>query len=283
MTPTTASPSGHRAEGRAGHRAEHRVEGVAERNVRTVKDMEAEARAERTPGQRFVDGITALVSTVQFWAFHAALLAVWCGLNGGLVPGVPRWDPWPFETLRTLLSLEAIMISCTVLLIQGRMRQNTTRQQHLNLQIALLAEVEATKTLAMVRALCLHHGLAEPHDPEVEQLVRRLAPDALAEEVQEHLTPAQVRGPLLARRAPGAEHRSGETQPHAEQREPAPRARKGLLSRRPPPCRSGDGDTGLYRGPAGACGRHPRRTAPLGGDPRTPKPGRPQGPTTSNA
>lgn len=168
---------------------EEPAEGVSERNVRTVKEMEAEARAERTAGQRFVDALTTLVSSVRFWAFHAALLAGWVGLNAGAVPGVPRWDPWPFEVLRTLLSLEAIIISCTVLLIQGRMRQNNARQQHLNLQIALLAEVEATKTLRMVRALCVHHGLPEAHDPEVEQLVRRLAPEALADEVQEHLTP----------------------------------------------------------------------------------------------
>jgi uncharacterized membrane protein len=106
-----------------------------------------------------------------------------------VVPAVRPWDPWPFEALRTVLSLEAIMISCTVLLIQGRMRQNTARQQHLNLQIDLLAEVEATKTLEMLRALCLHHGLPVARDPEVEELVRRLAPETLADEVQEHLTP----------------------------------------------------------------------------------------------
>jgi uncharacterized membrane protein len=165
------------------------AEDVAERNVRTVQEMEAELRAERTAGQRFVDLLTDLVSNVRFWAAHAALLTAWVTLNTGRVPGVPRWDPWPFETLRTLLSLEAVMIACTVLLIQGRMRQNTARQQHLTLQIALLAEVEATKTLAMVRALCRYHALPEAHDPEVEQLVRRLAPEALAEEVQAHLTP----------------------------------------------------------------------------------------------
>ena len=160
---------------------------VAERNVRTVKQMEADARAERTAGQRFVDALTAIVSDVRFWLAHAAVLVVWIVVNGIGLPGVPRIDPWPFEGLRTVLSLEAIMISCTVLLIQGRMRQNTTRQQHLNLQIDLLAEVEATKSLEMLRALCVHHGLAIAHDAEIEQLVRRLAPEALADEVQEHL------------------------------------------------------------------------------------------------
>lgn len=41
----------------------------------------------------------------------------------------------------------------------------------------------------LVRAVAVHLGLPEAHDPEVEQLVQRLAPETLAEEVQEHLTP----------------------------------------------------------------------------------------------
>ncbi|MCU0627244.1 MAG: DUF1003 domain-containing protein [Gemmatimonadaceae bacterium] len=164
-------------------------EDVAERNIRTVKQMEEEARNRRSPGQRFVDLLTGIVSSVWFWIGHATVIGAWVLLNGGVVPAVRPWDPWPFEALRTVLSLEAIMISCTVLLIQGRMRQNTARQQHLNLQIDLLAEVEATKTLEMLRALCLHHGLPVARDPEVEELVRRLAPETLADEVQEHLTP----------------------------------------------------------------------------------------------
>lgn len=164
-------------------------EDVAERNVRTVRDMEREARLARTAGERFVDAVTSVVSDVRFWLAHAVVLACWVVANAGVLPGVPRFDPWPYEILRAVLPLEAIMISCTVLMIQGRMRRNTARQQHLTLQIHLLAEVEATKTLQMLRAVCAHLGLREADDPEVQQLVRRLAPEDLAEEVQEQLTP----------------------------------------------------------------------------------------------
>ncbi len=122
---------------------------ITQRHVRTVAEMEREAREERTWGERFIDSVATFVGNERFFAVHALWIGGWVLLNSGTVPGLAVFDPYPWETLRTILPLEAILISCTVLMIQGRMKQQNARQAHLHLQIAMLAETEATKTLQL--------------------------------------------------------------------------------------------------------------------------------------
>lgn len=163
------------------------VREVIEENIQTVADIERGDRNERNPGERLVDGIAALAGDVRFFLIHVVWIAIWIIFNSGKIPGLKPFDPYPWEVLRTILPLEAILIACTVLMIQGRMKKQNQQRAHLELQVALLAEMEATKTLQMLRALCVHHGLKEAHDPEVQQLIRKTEPDKLMDKVQKNL------------------------------------------------------------------------------------------------
>lgn len=160
---------------------------VTERNIRTVAAIEKEARNERTSGERLVDGIATIVGNVRFFLIHVIWIGLWIVVNMSFMPEAIRFDPYPWETLRTVLPLEAILISCTVLMIQGRMKKQNQQRAHLELQIALLAETEATKTLQMVRALCAYHGLKEASDGDVHQLMRTTEPDKLMDKVEHNL------------------------------------------------------------------------------------------------
>jgi uncharacterized membrane protein len=99
-----------------------------------------------------VDGIATIVGDVRFFIFHVTWIGLWIVLNMAFMPDALRFDPYPWEILRTVLPLEAILVACTVLMIQGRMKKQNQQRAHLELQIALLAEAEATKTLEMVRS-----------------------------------------------------------------------------------------------------------------------------------
>ena len=160
---------------------------VTERHIQSVAAIEKEARNERTSGERLVDGIATIVGDVRFFLFHVTWIGLWIVLNMAFMPDAIRFDPYPWETLRTVLPLEAILVSCTVLMIQGRMKKQNQQRAHLELQIALLAETEATKTLEMVRALCAHHGLKEASDEDVQELMRTTEPDKLMDKVDENL------------------------------------------------------------------------------------------------
>lgn len=160
---------------------------VTQQNLRTVAGMEEDARRERGLGERTVDVVAATVGTVQFWAAHVLAISLWVLLNTGRVPGIAAWDPWPYEILRAVLPLEALLIACTVLMIQGRMKSQQSQRTHLELQVALLAEREATKSLQLLGAIARHLNLPEANDPEFRDLILHTEPDKLMTEVQEKL------------------------------------------------------------------------------------------------
>ncbi len=160
---------------------------VTHRNVQTVEQIEKEADEQRTWGERFVDSVATLVGNERFFAVHAIWIAGWLLLNAGIISGIRPFDPYPWPALLAIVSLEATLIACVVLMLQGRMKQQNARQAHLHLQVAMLAEAEATKTLILLRALCRDRGLEEANDPELADLIDRTEHSKLMDQVEETL------------------------------------------------------------------------------------------------
>ncbi|HET9450787.1 MAG TPA: cyclic nucleotide-binding domain-containing protein, partial [Aggregicoccus sp.] len=73
-----------------------------------------------TPVQRVADFLAALSGTFKFLLLHAAWFTLWIGLNLGAVRAVQPFDPYPFGLLTMVVSLEAIFLSCFVLISQSR-------------------------------------------------------------------------------------------------------------------------------------------------------------------
>ena len=158
-----------------------------QKNISAVSAMENEALAARSQGQRFGDLIARSAGQMWFITLHAAWFGVWIALNCGLVKGVRPFDPFPFQFLTFVVSLEAIFLSLFILMSQNRSNAQAEARAHLDLQINLLAEQESTKMLQMLRSLCRHQGLAEATDPEVLCLERRTEPEDLLRELKESL------------------------------------------------------------------------------------------------
>src|SRR6185312_10555271 len=69
--------------------------------------------------QRSVDWISWFAGSMWFLALTAVWFVVWIAVN--MVPlGVPQFDPYPFGLLTMITSLEAIFLSCFVLISQNR-------------------------------------------------------------------------------------------------------------------------------------------------------------------
>jgi uncharacterized membrane protein len=73
-----------------------------------------------TPLQRLADALAEFSGRFSFLLLHAVFFAVWIGLNLGLLPGTGVFDPYPFGLLTMGVSLEAIFLSCFVLISQSR-------------------------------------------------------------------------------------------------------------------------------------------------------------------
>lgn len=160
----------------------------ATENIATVAKLEERFLEERTPVQRVGDAIGSFVGNMNFVAVHVVAFVTWFAINSRLIPGIPVFDPYPFILLSMVVSIEGVLLSTFVLMKQNRESQRAERRQQLTLQIDLLAEQEATKTLQMLRRICERLDIEDAaHDPETSVLSANTAVDELAEELKRNM------------------------------------------------------------------------------------------------
>ena len=157
------------------------------RNVLAISALEQQALARRTKAETVGDLVAFHAGRLWFMLVHFFLFVVWMLWNSSFVPYGYKFDPAPYPALTTLLSLESIFLSLFILMSQNRSNKRAEERAHLDLQINLLAEDEATKMLRMLQALCAVHKLPEAEDPEVKDLLRQTDPAALAEQLEREL------------------------------------------------------------------------------------------------
>jgi len=138
------------------------------KNIRAIVGLERESREGRSALERFTDGVSDLAASHTFVVLHVVWFALWILANtvGGM-----RFDPYPFNLLTLVVSLEAIVLTSFVLMAQSRMTQQGDRRAHLDLQINLLAEQELTAILRVQCLLAEHAGI---DISEVEPLIDQL-------------------------------------------------------------------------------------------------------------
>jgi uncharacterized membrane protein len=163
------------------------VDAQSRQSIKAVSDLEHEALARRTPAETFSDFVVSQAGRPWVIAVHTLWFGGWMLWNAGRVPGARAFDPFPYMGLTTIVSLEAIFLSLFILVSQNRATHRADERAHLDLQINLMAEREATKILRLLQALCAHHGLAEAADSEVDEMLRETQPASIARELEKHL------------------------------------------------------------------------------------------------
>lgn len=160
--------------------------GASSRNISAVSALEHAALAQRSAGERWADRVAATASKAWFAMLHVFLFARWMIVNSGVSNGLV-FDPFPFQLLTLVTSLEAIFLSLFILTSQNRAAAQGDQRNHLDLQINLLAEAESTAALKMLQAPCVHNGLSIAHDVEITRLLERTEPERLVQEIQKEL------------------------------------------------------------------------------------------------
>jgi uncharacterized membrane protein len=136
---------------------------VAE-NIEAVAGLEAEALRRRTAADRASDAIAAFVGTIAFVALHLIWFALWASINTGLIGFIPAFDPYPFQLLAMIVSLEGVLLATFVLIKQNRMSYMSERRAHLDLQVNLLAEREITRLLQVTEEIARRVGATDVAD-----------------------------------------------------------------------------------------------------------------------
>jgi len=128
----------------------------ATRNLNEVIEVES------TLFQRAADVIAEFSGSMPFLAINFFWFAVWIAVN--TIPlGVQQFDPFPFGLLTMIVSLEAIFLSCFVLISQNRQAEKDRIKSDLDYQVNLKAELEVAQ---------LHHKVDQIYEAMQAQFAR---------------------------------------------------------------------------------------------------------------
>lgn len=154
-------------------------------NIQAIIDLEEGREQRRRFSDRIADAIATFAGTVIFVLAHLLWFGLWAAINLGVIKLAPAFDPYPFQLLCMLVSLEGVLLSTFVLIKQNRMSNRADRRAHLDLQVNLLTEKEVTKVIQMLEHIAQHLGLGV--DGETKEMAEVTAVSDLAQELDQKL------------------------------------------------------------------------------------------------
>ena len=198
----------------ARYHAPHTADELTEQNVNTVIQLEREVRERRTNADRLVDCITAFCGSMTFVWVHVVWFSFWIGLD--VVRHGKTFDPYPYQLLTLIVSLEAIILSTFILISQNRDARLNDLRNHLALQIALLSEQENTKILKLLDRIARKVDAADTSDPTIEVLEESTRPERLVEQIDKALDTEKARHEFHVR-MPHLRHHDEDHKPPANE------------------------------------------------------------------
>lgn len=173
---------------------------IIRKNIAAISEMQRRDVAARKPQERISDSITRFSGSTVFVFLHVIWFGLWILLNINLIrlPYISEFDPFPFGLLTMIVSLEAIFLSTFVLISQNRMSALSEKRAELDLQVNMLAEQKAAKTLELLEHIAqqldaVYDRFDYKTDPEIEALkvspepheVLQVMEEAVAEQARE--------------------------------------------------------------------------------------------------
>jgi uncharacterized membrane protein len=109
--------------------------------ARVSRNANVEADANLSGLQKVADWISDFSGRMPFLILNALWFLVWIAVNT-LPLGLPAFDPYPFGLLTMIVSLEAIFLSCFVLISQNRQAEKDHVRADIEYDVNIKAELE---------------------------------------------------------------------------------------------------------------------------------------------
>lgn len=132
---------------------------------------------------RVADFMTQSFGTTWFFVTNVAVFVLWFLANNGFL-GITPFDPFPYNFLTMVVSLEAIFLAIIVLMSQNRASRVADIRQKIDLEIDVRSEQEITKIINLIERLHGHLGVSIHKDAELKQMEKRTDLDALRREAE---------------------------------------------------------------------------------------------------
>jgi CRP/FNR family cyclic AMP-dependent transcriptional regulator len=109
--------------------------------TRVSRNVNEEMEVHSTPLLRIADWIAWFSGSMAFLILNGGWFVIWIAINT-LPLGLPHFDPFPFGLLTMIVSLEAIFLSCFVLISQNRQAQKDKVRADIEYEVNIKAELE---------------------------------------------------------------------------------------------------------------------------------------------
>jgi uncharacterized membrane protein len=114
--------------------------------TRVSRNVNEEVQEKSTVIQRIADWLAWFSGSIMFLVIHAVWFVTWVSLNTIILPpnadGERGFDPFPFGLLTMIVSLEAIFLSCFVLISANRQAEKDKVRSDIEYEVNIKAELE---------------------------------------------------------------------------------------------------------------------------------------------
>ncbi len=130
--------------------------------TRVSRNANEEIEVKLSPLERIADWIAWFSGSMQFLMLNGIWFVIWIVINT-LPTGIQQFDPFPFGLLTMIVSLEAIFLSCFVLISQNRQAEKDRIRSDIEYDVNIKAELEITH---------LHEKTDHIHEQMLEKFAR---------------------------------------------------------------------------------------------------------------
>jgi len=159
-----------------------------EQRKRIFHSIKAKADSERTATERIADWMTSNFGSMTFLLINAFVFLSWILINTGQIAGIIPFDPFPFNLLTMVVSLEAIFLAVFVLISQNRNSKVDDLRAETHLQLNIISERETTKLMKMLEILLEKQGVDLSKDPELKKLLRPVSEGEIEEKLKKEIS-----------------------------------------------------------------------------------------------
>ena len=77
-------------------------------HIDLIAKQEHEFLSQRRVSEWIGDRVATFAGSIYFVLLHAIIVLFWIVINGGRVSGIPKFDPYPYSLLGTIVAIEAV-------------------------------------------------------------------------------------------------------------------------------------------------------------------------------
>lgn len=158
-----------------------------EDTVQAIARLHADHARRASPLQRVVDKLTARAGRPESVAMLTVVVIVWMALNTAVtLSGRKAFDEPPFFWMQGVVGLGALYMTTLILTTQRREDEMAGHREQLTLELAILGEQKAAKTIQLLEELRRDNPMiANRIDREAEELSTPADPQAVLDALKD--------------------------------------------------------------------------------------------------